>query len=53
MWLELRLILVGHIGWDYEQALDAMIPWVEEGSLFLLQNVPSDNLRLLFEVSCK
>jgi hypothetical protein len=25
-----------------------MIPWVEEGSLFLLQNVPSDNLRLLF-----
>jgi glycosyltransferase involved in cell wall biosynthesis len=45
---ELRLILVGHIGWDYEQALDAMIPWVEEGSLFLLQNVPSDNLRLLF-----
>ncbi|XTI73155.1 glycosyltransferase family 4 protein [Acidithiobacillus sp. AC3] len=45
---ELRLILVGHIGWDYEQALDAMLPWVEEGSLFLLQNVPSDNLRLLF-----
>ncbi len=45
---QLRLILVGHIGWDYEQALDAMIPWVEEGSLFLLQNVPSDSLRLLF-----
>lgn len=45
---ELRLILVGHIGWDYEQALDAMLPWLEEGSLFLLQNVPSDNLRLLF-----
>lgn len=45
---ELRMILVGHIGWDYEQALDSMLPWIEEGSLFLLQNVPADSLRILF-----
>lgn len=44
----LKLILVGHIGWDYAQALDSMVPWIEEGSLFLLQNVPSESLRLLF-----
>ncbi len=45
---QLKLILVGHIGWDYERALDDMLPWIEEGSLFLLHNVPSDSLRLLF-----
>lgn len=45
---QLKLILVGHIGWDYAQALDSMVPWIEEGSLFLLQNVPSESLRLLF-----
>lgn len=45
---QLKLIFVGHIGWDYEQALDAMLPWIEEGSLFLLHNVPADSLRLFF-----
>lgn len=45
---QLKLILVGHIGWDYEQALESMVPWIEEGSLFLLQNVPAESLRLLF-----
>lgn len=44
----LKLILVGHIGWDYAHALGSMLPWIEEGSLYLLQNVPSDNLRLFF-----
>lgn len=45
---ELKLILVGHIGWDYQTALKGMLPWVEEGSLFLLQNVPVEAMRLLF-----
>ncbi len=45
---DLKLILVGHIGWDYQTALEGMLPWIEEGSLFLLQNVPADALRLLF-----
>jgi glycosyltransferase involved in cell wall biosynthesis len=45
---DLKLILVGHIGWDYQTALEGMLPWIEEGSLFLLQNVPADALRLLY-----
>ena len=45
---DLKLIFVGHMGWDYQTALEDMLPWVEEGSLFLLQNVPADALRLLF-----
>lgn len=45
---QLKLILVGHVGWDYTRVLDTMVPWIEEGSLFLLQNVPSESLRLLF-----
>jgi len=45
---DLKLILVGHIGWDYETALEGFLPWIEQGSLFLLHGVPADALRLLY-----
>ncbi|WP_312283763.1 glycosyltransferase family 1 protein [Candidatus Igneacidithiobacillus taiwanensis] len=45
---DLKLILVGHIGWDYQSALEGFLPWIEQGSLFLLHSVPADALRLLF-----
>jgi glycosyltransferase involved in cell wall biosynthesis len=40
--------LVGHIGWDYQTALEGFLPWIEQGSLFLLHGVPADALRLLY-----
>ena len=45
---ELKLILVGHIGWDYQTALEDFLPWIEQGSLFLLHGIPADALRLLY-----
>lgn len=45
---QLHLIFVGNIRRDYAHILDSMVPWIEEGSLFLLQNVPSEGLRQLF-----
>ena len=48
---DLKLVLVGHIGWDYHAALEGMLPWIDEGSLFLLQNVPVDALRILYQMA--
>lgn len=45
---DLRLIFVGHIGWDYEDLLSGCESWIEQGGLFLLQNVPADALRVLY-----
>ncbi len=45
---DLKLIIVGHIGWDYQTALEGFLPWIEQGSLFLLHSVPAEALRLLF-----
>ncbi|MBN2855897.1 MAG: glycosyltransferase family 4 protein [Halothiobacillaceae bacterium] len=45
---DLKLVLVGHIGWDYETALDSFKPWIEQGSLFLLHGLPADALRVLY-----
>ncbi|MEL5850152.1 MAG: glycosyltransferase family 1 protein, partial [Candidatus Igneacidithiobacillus chanchocoensis] len=45
---ELKLVLVGHIGWDYHDILKLCLPGIEQGNLFLLQGVPADSLRLLY-----
>lgn len=45
---DLRLVLVGHIGWDYQSMLEACERWVELGALFLLHSVPADALRILY-----
>ncbi|MES2999068.1 MAG: glycosyltransferase family 1 protein, partial [Pseudomonadota bacterium] len=44
----LKLIVVGGIGWDADPVLRAFKPWVEQGELFYLQNVPSAELRVLY-----
>lgn len=44
----LKLVFVGHIGWDYKDLLDGCETWIEQGGLFMLQNVPSEALRLLY-----
>jgi glycosyltransferase involved in cell wall biosynthesis len=45
---DLKLVLVGHMGWDHKAVLDACMPGVEQGGLFLLQSVPAESLRLLY-----
>lgn len=46
---DLKLVFVGHIGWDFKAILEACEPSVEQGGLFLLHSVPADALRLLYK----
>jgi glycosyltransferase involved in cell wall biosynthesis len=45
---DLKLIIVGAVGWDHGAALRAFKPWIEQQELFWLQNVPSAELRVLY-----
>jgi glycosyltransferase involved in cell wall biosynthesis len=45
---DLKLIIVGALGWDHGAALRAFKPWIEQRELFWLQNVPSAELRVLY-----
>lgn len=45
---DLKLVLVGHIGWDYKSVLDGCETWIEQGGLFMLHSVPADALRVLY-----
>lgn len=46
---DLKLVLVGHIGWDHQAVLDACLPWIEQGGLFMLHSVPAEALRILYQ----
>lgn len=46
---DLKLVLVGHIGWDFKTFLGGCLPWIEQGSLFMLQGVPAESLRILYQ----
>lgn len=45
---DLHLVFVGGLGWDHESTVARMTPWLERGGLHLLQNVPAEDLRLLY-----
>lgn len=44
----LRLVLVGELGWSHKPIVRRFRPWLESGELVMLENVPSDELRLLY-----
>lgn len=46
---ELKLIIVGMLGWDHEPIIKKFIPWVERDEVFVLEDVPSPELRLLYK----
>jgi glycosyltransferase involved in cell wall biosynthesis len=45
---DLKLLVVGAPGWDYAPLLSAMQPWIEQGSIYVLNSVPAYYLRLLY-----
>jgi glycosyltransferase involved in cell wall biosynthesis len=45
----LKLIVVGGLGWDQDTILKAFKPWIEQGELYYLHNVPSPELRVLYQ----
>ncbi len=46
---DLRLVLVGARGWDCDPILAKCRPWVLRGNLHLLEDVPADELRVLYQ----
>jgi glycosyltransferase involved in cell wall biosynthesis len=46
---DLKIIFVGNTGWDVAPVLKAFRPWAERGDLFWLYNVPSAELRVLYQ----
>lgn len=46
---ELKLVTVGMLGWDHEKITRKFRPWQDRGELFMLEDVPSPELRLLYK----
>ncbi|MCB5197371.1 glycosyltransferase family 4 protein [Deefgea salmonis] len=44
----LKLVIVGGLGWDVEPIMREMRTWIDQGKLFVLNNVPSADLRVLY-----
>jgi glycosyltransferase involved in cell wall biosynthesis len=44
----LQLVFVGSLGWDHAAIEKKLRPWLKRGSLHLLEDVPSQELRLLY-----
>jgi len=44
----LKLVVVGMLGWSYESIVKKFKIWQERGELYLLEDVPSPELRLLY-----
>ena len=46
---QLKLLIVGALGWHHESFVDKFRPWMERGGVFLLEEIPSEELRLLYK----
>lgn len=45
---DLKMIVVGTLGWDNASITGAFKPWIDRGELFMLNAVPSPDLRILY-----
>lgn len=45
---DLKLVIVGALGWGVDPVVEAMRPWQERGELFNLASVPAGDLRRLY-----
>ena len=44
----LRLVIVGALGWESRRILQRLVPWMRRGDIYLLGDVPAAELRLLY-----
>lgn len=44
----LRLVFVGELGWRHKPIMRRCGPWLESGEVAMLEDVPADELRLLY-----
>jgi glycosyltransferase involved in cell wall biosynthesis len=45
---DLKLVIVGGLGWDYAATLKGFRSWIDRGELFMLNAVPAPDLRALY-----
>jgi glycosyltransferase involved in cell wall biosynthesis len=45
---DLKLVIVGGLGWDYVPTLKGFSSWIDRGDLFMLNAVPAPDLRILY-----
>jgi hypothetical protein len=45
---DLRLVLVGAVGWESEPIVRRLKPWVKRGGVHVLEDVPAQELRVLY-----
>jgi glycosyltransferase involved in cell wall biosynthesis len=45
---DLKLVLVGGLGWDYGPLLKSFGSWIDRGQLYMLSAVPAGDLRTLY-----
>lgn len=45
---DLKLVIVGTLGWDYTQLVTSFRSWIDRGDLFMLNAVPAPDLRILY-----
>lgn len=46
---ELKLLIVGSLGWRHRPIVQKFVPWLERGEAFILEDLPSPELRLLYK----
>ncbi|MDR5757606.1 glycosyltransferase family 1 protein [Caballeronia sp. LZ035] len=45
---DIKLVVVGTIGWDYMSIVKGFRSWIDRGELFMLNAVPAPDLRVLY-----
>ncbi|MGV6859081.1 MAG: glycosyltransferase family 4 protein [bacterium] len=45
---DIKLVVVGGLGWDYKKIVKGFQPRIDRGEVFLLSGVPSPDLRVLY-----
>ena len=45
---DIKLVVVGTLGWDYKQVFKSFKTWIDRGELFMLNAVPAPDLRVLY-----
>lgn len=44
----LKLVIVGTLGWGFQKMVKQLRTWIDRGELFMLNSVPSPDLRVLY-----
>jgi glycosyltransferase involved in cell wall biosynthesis len=46
---DIKLVIVGALGWGYDQFIKSIKSWIDRGEIFMLSAVPAPDLRVLYQ----